>query len=96
MNNQQKKSTLFNFEAIGNNNLSLSKNIKNMNSIFENNIETERSSEKLYNELKNKKGVNKILTVKEKSNNNTKKPKTRLSLGVMLRKLLFLSVKLFC
>ena len=96
MNNQQKKSTLFNFEAIGNNNLSLSKNIKNMNSIFENNIETERGSEKLYNELKNKKGVNKILTVKEKSNNNTKKPKTRLSLGVMLRKLLFLSVKLFC
>ena len=56
MNNQQTKSTLFNFEAIGNNNLSLNKNIKNMNSIFENNIETERSSEKLYNELKNKKG----------------------------------------
>ena len=72
MNNQPTKSTLFNFKnkTIENNNLSLSKNIKNINSMFENILETKTNSENLYNELKNKKGVNKTLVVKEKSNNN--------------------------
>ena len=61
MNNQPTKSTLFNFKnkTIENNNLSLSKNIKNINSMFENILETKTNSENLYNELKNKKGVNK-------------------------------------
>ena len=77
MNKQQTKSTKFKIknEAIENNNLSLNKKILSkdlVNSIF-NSIETERSSEKLFNELRNKKGMNKLIEVKEENNkhNNT-------------------------